>query len=121
MNYRCPNCNMKLGNEKPIEGFFCSNCGQLSESAIVEAPAKYGDESDFAEVCNTCKFWFEYSIHSRLSKHKDGECRRYAPWRTTEWGILNPMGPASEEIRPAIHPATNKNHWCGEHKFKGTG
>ena len=70
--------------------------------------------------CSTCGFWFKYSIHSRLSKFRDGECRRYAPWKMTNWGVTNPMGSHTEETHPALHPATNKTHWCGEHKLGGT-
>jgi len=72
------------------------------------------------KICVNCQFWFEYDIHSRLSTYKQGECRRYAPYRMTQWGVVEPMGPASSEIHPALHPATDKTHWCGEFKFQGT-
>ncbi|MFW9951737.1 MAG: hypothetical protein ACFFKA_16600 [Candidatus Thorarchaeota archaeon] len=73
-----------------------------------------------AAICVTCKFWFEYPENHMFAKYKSGECRRYAPSHLTQWGVVNQMGPGSEESHPALWPATNKGDWCGEHKFKGT-
>ena len=120
----CPECSHLLG-EFPDEipnGFVCDRCGWKSEQSTVIPTitsteyAKKKQDSDFAEVCRRCKWWFQYAEGSFLS-YFGGECRRHAPTDLQRQGIKSDV--PFEEARKAIHPSTDSNHWCGDWEWKG--
>jgi len=67
--------------------------------------------------CKSCHWWFEYAEGSDAKRWKAGECRRHAPTGHSKVGLAIPY--SFEGVHPAIHPATDATHFCGDWKLKG--